>query len=117
MKLPLSLHRQFILMEELDQQARGYNSYILPTSRKYISLRRSMASRHGPHFSETPPPQTPTPMSISPECAKSPQTTREMLSHIGWLSEELWRASEEKVNLAQATYDSVGNDVFCIRAG
>jgi hypothetical protein len=30
-----------------------------------------------------------------------------MLSHIAWLSEEILRASEEKVNLAQAAYDSV----------
>lgn len=30
-----------------------------------------------------------------------------MLSHTAWLSEEIQRASEEKVNLAQAAYDSV----------
>jgi hypothetical protein len=50
-------------------------------------------------------------MSIPPERIKSPQTTREMLSHIGWLSEELFRASEEKVNLAQAGYDSVDRHI------
>jgi hypothetical protein len=51
--------------------------------------------------------RTPTPMSIPPNRMKPPQTTREMLSHIAWLSEEIQRASEEKVNLAQAAYDSV----------
>jgi hypothetical protein len=54
-------------------------------------------------------PRTPTPMGIPPERVKVPQTTREMLSHIAWLSEELLRASEEKVNLAQAAYDSVSH--------
>jgi len=38
-------------------------------------------------------------------------TTREMLSHIAWLSEELLRASEEKVNIAQAADDSVDRHV------
>jgi hypothetical protein len=52
-------------------------------------------------------PRTPTPMSIPPERLKPPLTTREMLSHMAWLSEEILRASEEKVNLAQAAYDSV----------
>lgn len=51
--------------------------------------------------------RTPTPMSIPPNRMKMPQTTREMLSHIAWLSEEILRASDEKVNLAQAAYDSV----------
>ena len=50
---------------------------------------------------------TPTPMSIPPNHTIMPQTTREMLSHIAWLSEEILRASDEKVNLAQAAYDSV----------
>lgn len=53
---------------------------------------------------------TPTPMSIPPNRTKMPQTTREILSHIAWLSEEILRASDEKVNLTQAAYDSVGYD-------
>jgi hypothetical protein len=53
-------------------------------------------------------PRTPTPMSAPPERLKPPQTTREMLSHMAWLSEEVLKASEEKVNLAQAAFDSVG---------
>jgi len=52
-------------------------------------------------------PRTPTPMSIPPERLKIPQTSREMLSHMAWLSEEILRASQEKVNLAQSAYDSV----------
>lgn len=30
-----------------------------------------------------------------------------MLSHVAWMTEELLRASQEKVNLSQANYDSV----------
>jgi hypothetical protein len=52
-------------------------------------------------------PRTSTPMSIPPERLKPPLTTREMLNHMAWLSEEILRASEEKVNLAQAANDSV----------
>lgn len=57
-------------------------------------------------LSATPTP-TPTHMSLPPNLIKPPQTTREMLEHTAWLSEEVLRASEEKVNLAQAAYDSV----------
>jgi hypothetical protein len=35
------------------------------------------------------------------------KTTHQMLSHIAWLADELFRASEEKVNLVQAAFDSV----------
>jgi len=55
--------------------------------------------------------RTPPPLSIPPERVKSPRTTREMLSHIAWLSEELLHASEEKVNLAQAGYESVDRHI------
>lgn len=188
-QLPLTLHRQFILMRELDEQANsmsyatmyflsllttyaGYNEDLLPTLHKYVALRRSIASqkqvgtpiesrdelsevdpifRNGPTTTAGPStpsatmaplngtparklqpvsptklpgtpqplkrtsvasvslatPRTPTPMSAPPERSKPPLTTREMLSHMAWLSEEILRASEEKVNLAQAAYDSV----------
>ncbi|TEB36056.1 hypothetical protein FA13DRAFT_1727613 [Coprinellus micaceus] len=45
------------------------------------------------------------PMPIPIERTRQPKTSREYLSHIAWLSEEVLRASQEKVNLAQATYD------------
>ena len=37
----------------------------------------------------------------------APNTTRELLRHLGWLIEEVVRGSQEKVGLAQAAYDSV----------
>jgi len=55
-----------------------------------------------------------TPMSFQPpDRRKSPETSREMLSHIALLLEEILRASEEKVNLAQASYDSVSELALC----
>lgn len=65
------------------------------------------------HLHNFASPRTPTPMGIPPERSKTPETTREMLSHIAWLSEELLRASQEKVNLAQAAHDSVGRLLQC----
>lgn len=44
---------------------------------------------------------------ISPSCRKPPDTNRELLSHVAWLLEELLRAAQEKVCLAQAADDSV----------
>jgi hypothetical protein len=58
--------------------------------------------------------RTHTSLSIPPDLTKTPRTTRQMLSHIGYLTEELLRASDEKVNLAQASYESVSS-VYDVR--
>jgi hypothetical protein len=42
----------------------------------------------------------------------APSTSREMLSHVAWLSEEYLRTSREKVNIAQTVHDSVC--VLCV---
>ncbi|KAF8892660.1 hypothetical protein BD779DRAFT_1510177 [Infundibulicybe gibba] len=130
-QMPLSLHRQFSLMRELDQQVHGYNAALLPTVQKYIQKRKAILRTQmpadtateadetdRPTKSEQPPtpltpfplaitplrkqrtefsatPRTSTPMGVPPERAQLPETTRGMLSHIAWLSEELLRASEE----------------------
>jgi len=39
------------------------------------------------------------------------RTSQELLSHIAWLSEEVVRASQEKVNVAQSAYDSVDRQI------
>ncbi|KAL1730064.1 hypothetical protein EV714DRAFT_211747 [Schizophyllum commune] len=59
-------------------------------------------------------PRTPTPFGIPPERTKPPETTRQMLSHLAWLSEEIVHASEEKVHIAQAAYDSVDRHIRLI---
>lgn len=47
------------------------------------------------------------PLGIPPSPRKPPKANRELLSHVAWLSEELVRAAQEKVCLAQAANDSV----------
>ncbi|KAF5386908.1 hypothetical protein D9615_001739 [Tricholomella constricta] len=181
-QVPLTLHRQFALMNELDQQANGeldiqppenicnmvsgYTSTLLPTLLKYIKKRRDLVRTCVPSNSEsdenhstlihevepkeeqprspkpipassmpneptfarlqsTMPsaapqgiqgdrsavPQLSTPLALPRNFVKPPTTTRQMLSHIAGLAEELLRASEEKVNVAQAAYDSVDRHV------
>ncbi|KAF5357890.1 hypothetical protein D9756_001784 [Leucocoprinus leucothites] len=52
-----------------------------------------------------------SPVPGQPKLRPSPTSTRELLSHIGWLNEEYLRTSREKVNIAQTAQDSVHN--FC----
>lgn len=155
-QMPLTLHRHFALMQELDQQVHSYIAQLLPTLQRYISKRREIAvhfripapvmgSNSGvfrdidvpfkserlssprslpslapsggmsleavsgghsapwaPHTSSTTT-QTPTPS----DHAENQKTTQQMLSHIAWVADELFRASEEKINLVQAAFDSV----------
>ena len=51
-------------------------------------------------------------LAISPSSRKPPNTNRELLSHVAWLLEELLRAAQEKVCLAQAANDSVRRYLF-----
>ncbi|KAF8964091.1 hypothetical protein BDZ97DRAFT_1660868 [Flammula alnicola] len=133
-QLPLTLQRQLSLMLKLDQQSFTLTARLLPTLQRYIKQRRAMAgiSEHEHQAEATdeqastsspigdahfPPgrsngesrssPRTPTPGSVPPELQKAPETTRELVSHVAWMSEELLRASQEKVNLAQTNHDSV----------
>jgi len=54
--------------------------------------------------------RTSTPMSLPPsERPKLPTTTRDLLTQVACMTEDFLRASQEKVNLAQANYDSVSS--------
>lgn len=160
-QMPLTLHRHYALMKELDQQAHSYIAQLLPTLQRYISRRREMAAQtristsplatsnsnvflnmnihfgterlSTPRSLSTPngltsvlepvsvghstsgtlgiasstTTQTPD-LSDHVECRKP---TQPMLSHIALLADELFRASEEKVNLVQAAFDSVDRHV------
>ncbi|RDB21519.1 PHD finger protein ING1 [Hypsizygus marmoreus] len=157
-QLPLTLHRQYALMHELDQQANGISADLLPMLQKYILKRREMnlssvskprdnvsatheevdsdgksaTSLHlthvdpsdGVHSQAAPlsnglnkatqrlPSEAWATLQTIPDDGltnrlNNPITTRETLSHIALLTEELLRASEEKVNIAKAAYDSV----------
>ncbi|KAI9508473.1 hypothetical protein F5148DRAFT_1195928 [Russula earlei] len=123
-QLPLYLHRSYSLLRELDGQVTGHYNQIQPTLRKYIDLRRSLASQQGPNTvkeqspaaesevkpaddtaEESKPPPEP------PGTHQDPSSTRELLLHLGWLIEEVVRGSQEKVGLAQAVYDSVDRHI------
>uniref|UniRef100_A0A0W0F569 Inhibitor of growth protein N-terminal histone-binding domain-containing protein n=1 Tax=Moniliophthora roreri TaxID=221103 RepID=A0A0W0F569_MONRR len=231
-QLPLTLHRQFTLLKELDQQSQGYMEDILPTLKRYIALRRDIDARYKLRHAEeqqkmspqeletsnskkaaegvpmdiepplkpesttiatpgslpnapssgdgnhadtstltqatsppimyttppptsaittvsshaTPPPttattttssiplprtpiraiphhlsmnnitamaspRTPTPTGVPQDRTKVPVTSREMLSHIAWASEELMRASNEKVHIAQTVHDTLERQI------
>ncbi|KAF8558431.1 hypothetical protein OG21DRAFT_1504175 [Imleria badia] len=45
-QLPLSLHRQFKLMRELDSQGEVFHADLLASVRRYIHLRESLVARH-----------------------------------------------------------------------
>lgn len=90
----------------------GNGSSIHPSSRQSEDHGTPISQTKMPRLASLAATRTPTPMSIPPDRTKLPQTTREMLSHIAWLSEEVLRASQEKVNLAQAACDSVRSYPF-----
>ncbi|KAG2149273.1 hypothetical protein DEU56DRAFT_781389 [Suillus clintonianus] len=46
-QLPLSLHRQYTLIRELDDQSNAYHADLLDNVRKYIALRIQLSSRLG----------------------------------------------------------------------
>lgn len=46
-QLPLSLHRQYTLIRELDDQSNAYQADLLDNVRKYIALRIQLTSRRG----------------------------------------------------------------------
>ncbi|KAG7093498.1 hypothetical protein E1B28_007173 [Marasmius oreades] len=210
-QLPLTLHRQYTLLKELEQQSNGFMNDLLPTVKRYIALRKSLdtqikaeqvartqqqstqtgqevvtqkdgedvpmevdagapsstsavdnldpPSNYPPIVypkQTTPPPttvisnvslgtpprgtttstasalprtpiraipphmnnfelrtpiRTPTPTSIPQERVKVPETSREMLSHIAWLTEEMVRTANEKVHLAQAAHDTLERQI------
>jgi len=42
-QLPLSIHRQYTLLKELDDQAQAYSRQLLSTTREYVDLRKRLA--------------------------------------------------------------------------
>ncbi|KAH9925299.1 uncharacterized protein B0H18DRAFT_1009544 [Fomitopsis serialis] len=133
-QLPLSLQRSFALMLELDQQAQDDEKTLVPTVREYISVRKKLASQSttkdspsdatavqtGDERTSLPDDQanagdipvqnapqqdaasTAPPQDSSPEPLAS---SRQLLTKLANLSEEVVRASNEKVNVARFVYD------------
>jgi len=127
-QLPLYLHRSYALLRDLDEQVTGHYNQIQPTLQEYIDLRRSLAGQKDPDaVKEQRSPPAESESEVKPESdvagdpkpslessdtpTGSPNTTRELLRHLGWLMEEVVRGSQEKVGLAQAAYDSVDRHI------
>ncbi|KAJ3788763.1 hypothetical protein GGU10DRAFT_306406 [Lentinula aff. detonsa] len=138
-QVPLTLHRQYTLMGELDQQTHGYLDDLAPLLQKYVAYRRNLVA--GASSIPSPPivlsapiasssnisaPKTPlrsvvpasvinsrpsTPLSLPAERIKPPETGKEILSHVAWLAEELVGAAQEKVNLARAAHDYISRQI------
>jgi hypothetical protein len=92
-------------------KAERYSSLPFLTTSNNKSLPEFISFEHGASRkgqTASPPMQTTTPSGH----AESQQTTHQMLSHIALLADELFRASEEKVNLVQAAFDSVSRLIF-----
>ncbi|KAG5221746.1 phd-finger protein [Salix suchowensis] len=106
-----------------EEHYEGHTSNLLPTLQLYIRKRREIAHSNAPenlHAESTSPglnrkdgdtdsssPSRRSPVSNGMEA----QSTRELLSHIARLAEDLSSASEEKVNLAQAACDSIDRQI------
>ncbi|TFY68066.1 hypothetical protein EVJ58_g1223 [Rhodofomes roseus] len=131
-QLPLSLHRSFALMLELDQQVQDNEKKLVPTLREYISVRKTLASQStaqdqntaAAHASDEPAPmqedqtsaqealpenaqQQDTAPITRPQDSSSGPSSRQLLTKVANLSEEIVRASNEKVNVARFAYDLV----------
>ncbi|KAF7778924.1 hypothetical protein Agabi119p4_3269 [Agaricus bisporus var. burnettii] len=114
-QLPLTIHRQMTLLRQLDHQAYDYSTSLLPTIKKYIELRRELNTQNGRLVNGSLQAQA-TPEAAHPTTSKylrpgAPSTSREMLSHVAWLTEEYLRTSREKVNIAQTVHDSVDRHI------
>ncbi|KAB5595682.1 PHD-finger protein [Ceratobasidium theobromae] len=136
-QLPLSLHRSFSLMRELDDLAQGNTTRILPATRAYIALRETCGPRprhkrapsgldllaHVSASVEPPPVTSPNvPTSSSPieplpaTSAEFPQDSRKLLTLIATLASEAVRASSEKLGIANAVYHTVDNHLTALNA-
>ncbi|KZT03574.1 uncharacterized protein LAESUDRAFT_761908 [Laetiporus sulphureus 93-53] len=114
-QLPLSLHRSFALILELDQQVHNHQEELLPTLLQYISVRKSLETGQtkgelpqqvsNGDSTQNPPPEGPTPTAA--EHDKPVVSSRQLLMKAAQLSEEIVRASNEKVHVARFTYDLV----------
>lgn len=149
-QLPLSLHRSFTLMLELDQQVHKHEGQLLPALQRYIALRKTLAeesrSSNSPQADHegnaegsniaaveyldamqvddrpalskdiVPKPQSSngrasvvssSKRSSSANASQNAESSRDLLIQVAQLSEDVVRASNEKVNVARFAYDLV----------
>lgn len=95
-QLPLTIHRQYSLLRELDERTGGYLEKLLPLMKDYIDGRQKCAL-----------PDASDGQDEEPSTPPHPNHTRALLADILHLSDDLARSSEEKVNIALAVNNSV----------
>ncbi|KAG6841204.1 hypothetical protein C0991_000866 [Blastosporella zonata] len=135
-QVPLNLQRQYTLIEDLDHQSNAQSAKLCTILLQYIRTRKDLKStRTQPVValelensvglpSESPDTNLgePTERVLSPAppnphspLSKRASTTRELLSRICCMADELLRASEDKVNIVQAACDSVDRHVRILK--
>jgi hypothetical protein len=94
---------------------------LLQSLLKYIEYRNTVGNKPPdllPKDESQPESSTEQRKTQAPTVVSKPQkSSQEMLAHIAWLAEEVVRASQEKVNVAQSAYDSVSNFASACRHG
>lgn len=93
-QLPLSLHRSFTLLRQFDAQSHEQMSKLLPATRQYIKYRESLKDTNN-----------------SSNISWTQKNAWLKLKDISTFGNEYLRAAEEKVNLAQSSYDSVDRHI------
>ncbi|PFH47673.1 hypothetical protein AMATHDRAFT_151541 [Amanita thiersii Skay4041] len=95
-QLPLAMHRQHSLLYELDCRMKDCSHLLLPLLRDYITKRSPKeASTDNQHIDFSTDPQ-------------SSESSKEILSRIVRLLDDLVRSSEEKVNVAYTINNTLG---------
>ncbi|KAH8117142.1 hypothetical protein DFH11DRAFT_983794 [Phellopilus nigrolimitatus] len=122
-QLPLSLHRRFTLLSELDIQAQSHRSALLPSLKEYAKKRITTEKKNVnivPNEAQDCDNGTKSDLDfgraagiakIIAGAKERHLKSADTLPEISSLLNDLIRASEEKVNLAQATYDTVDKHV------
>jgi len=85
----------------------GCVAQILPALHKYIELRRRLAGSTGDLLQPSEDTSPPTTGFTQPSGKGKAETSKDMAQQIALLTEEILRASQEKVNIAQTNCDSV----------
>ncbi|KAI0688745.1 hypothetical protein BC835DRAFT_1418924 [Cytidiella melzeri] len=118
-QLPLSLHRAYALIHELDQQVHDYNRQLMQALHAYVTARTTLAhpAANTPDVSmdvDISPNQTTSQQRMRMESprpsrsqARSVPSTRELLRTIAQSSEGVMTASHEKLSVARFACDLI----------
>ncbi|KAI0928185.1 hypothetical protein AcW1_005508 [Taiwanofungus camphoratus] len=112
-QLPLSLHRSFTLMLELDQQVHSYESQLLQSLRRYIILRKTLENKAradgslGHRVGDTDNTIPTTETNTSPGGAEASSADKAAISSVGTPTIQGTRSTSLQPALASADYINV----------